>query len=185
MKEIKSFLTIIILLVSSFLIFSCEEDGNNAKEPLLGFYTISKSTLTAPCTSQNGAATLPAGTDVSDAILNAFLTDIVCASAGDKAIEIAENGKIYFACRVEGKKQDQGSWAINSERTELTLTLLIQGNLVPVKLTGLQESAAKIKGNVAAVPVPPLLLASVEALFSGVTDEAILINFDIELEKLN
>ena len=51
MKEIKSFLTIILLLVSSFLIFSCEEDGNNAKEPLLGFYTISKSTLTAPCTS--------------------------------------------------------------------------------------------------------------------------------------
>jgi len=56
---------------------------------------------------------------------------------------------------------------------------------VPVKLTGLQESAAKVSGNVAAVPVPPLLLASVEALFSGVTDLAILINFDIELEKLN
>ena len=185
MKEIKSFLTIILILISSFLIFSCEEDGNNAKEPLLGFYTISKSTLTAPCASQNGAATLPAGTDVSAPILNAFLSDIECASAGDKAIEIAENGKIYFACRVEGKKQDQGSWAINSDRTELTLTLLIQGNLVPVKLTGLQESAVKVSGNVAAVPVPPLLLASVEALFSGVSDEAILINFDIELEKLN
>ena len=37
MKEIKSFLTIILILVSSFLIFSCEEDGNNAKEPLQVF----------------------------------------------------------------------------------------------------------------------------------------------------
>ncbi len=76
MKEIKSFLTIILLFASSFLIISCEEEGNNAKEPLLGFYTISKSTLTAPCASQNGAATLPAGTDVSAPILNAFLSDI-------------------------------------------------------------------------------------------------------------
>ena len=184
MKEIKSFLTIILILASSFLIFSCEEDGNNAKEPLLGFYTISKSTLTAPCASQNGAATLPSGTDVTAAILNAFLSDIECASAGDKAIEIAENGKIFFACRVEGKKQDQGSWAINSDRSELTLTLLIEGNLIPLKLTGLQESTIKVSGNVASLPVPPLLLASVESLFSGVDDQAILISIDIELEKL-
>ena len=86
---------------------------------------------------------------------------------------------------MEGKKQDQGSWAINSDRSELTLTLLIEGNLIPLKLTGLQESTIKVSGNVASLPVPPLLLASVEALFSGDSDEAILINFDIELEKLN
>ena len=64
------------------------------------------------------------------------------------------------------------------------MTLLIEGNLIPLKLTGLQESTIKVSGNVASLPVPPLLLASVESLFSGVDDQAILISIDIELEKL-
>ena len=35
------------------------------------------------------------------------------------------------------------------------------------------------------IPVPPTLLASVNSQFSGVTDEAVLISIDIELERLN
>ena len=184
MKDIKSTLNVILFFTIIFSFLSCEEDGKGAKDPLLGFYTISKSVLTADCASQNGAATLPSGTNVTAEILNAFLSDIVCNSTADKAIEIADNGKIYFACRVEGKQQDQGSWAINADRSELTLTLIIQGQPVPLKLTGFTESGSKIGGNVASIPVPPLLLSSLESLFSGVDDQAILISIDIELEKL-
>ena len=185
MKKFRKTLLIILFFTSTLLISSCEEDEKGLNDPLLGFYTISKSILTAPCASQNGAATLPSGTNVTAEILNAFLSDIVCTSSGDKAIEIAKNGKIYFACRVEGKQQDQGSWAINADRSELTLTLIIQGQPVPLKLTGFTESGSKIGGNVASIPVPPLLLATVENAFSGVDDQAILISIDIELEKLN
>ena len=76
-------------------------------------------------------------------------------------------------------------WKICCRLDSFTLTLLIQGNVVPLKLTGLQESSTKISGNVASIPVPPALLASVNPLFAGVTDQAVPISIDIELERLN
>jgi hypothetical protein len=42
-----------------------------------------------------------------------------------------------------------------------------------------------MSGNVASIPVPPSLLASVDPLFAGVTDLAILISIDMEFERLN
>ena len=65
------------------------------------------------------------------------------------------------------------------------MTLLIQGNLVPLKLTGLQETANSISGNVQSIPVPPTLLASVNPAFANVSDPAVLISIDITLERLN
>ena len=65
------------------------------------------------------------------------------------------------------------------------MTLLIQDVPVPLKLSNLVESSTKIAGNVASIPVPPALLATVNSQFSGVTDEAVLISIDIELERLN
>ena len=88
----------------------------------LGIYTISKSVLTAiDATSQNGLVSIPAGTNVTAAIVTAFLSEIECNSSANKAIEISENNKINFVCRLENKSQDQGSWAINEARTEFTL----------------------------------------------------------------
>ena len=174
------------LFVITLLFISCSDDDDAvSKEPLLGVYTISKSVLTSDAVSQNGAASVASGTNVTAAIVTAFLSEIDCSSSADKAIEVSENNKIYFICRLEGKQQEQGSWAINDARTEFTLTLLIQGNVVPLKLTGLQESSTKISGNVASIPVPPALLASVNPLFGQVTDQAVLISIDIELERLN
>ena len=177
------------LLIFSFLVFSfsCDDSDENteASEPLLGIYTISKSVLTSNATSANGAATIPSGTNITSAIVTAFLSEIDCNSSANKAIEVAENNIINFICRYENVTQEQGSWAINPSRSELTLTLLIQGNLVPLKLTSLVESSSKIAGNVASIPVPPSLLASVDPLFAGVTDLAILISIDMELERLN
>ena len=54
-----------------------------------------------------------------------------------------------------------------------------------MKLVNLVESSTKIAGNVASIPVPPILLAAVNPLFSGITDQAVLISIDIELERLN
>jgi len=65
------------------------------------------------------------------------------------------------------------------------MTLLIQGNLVPLKLTNLIESSSKVSGNVASIPVPPVLLASVNPAFAGILDQAVLISIDLELERLN
>ena len=174
------------LLIFSFLVFSCDSsEDNEASEPLIGIYTISKSVLTADATSQNGAATVPSGTDISAAIITAFLGEIECQSAANKAIEVADGNKINFLCRFENKTQDQGSWAINAQRSEFTMTLLIQGNLVPLKLTNLIESSSKVSGNVASIPVPPVLLASVNSAFAGILDQAVLISIDLELERLN
>ena len=174
------------LLLFSFVFISCDDDSDDVnREPLLGIYTISKSILTADATSANGLASIPSGTNITAAIVTAFLSEIECTSSANKAIEIAENNKINFVCRLENKSQDQGSWAINEARTEFTLTLLIQGNLVPLKLVSLQESSSRIAGNVASIPVPPALLAGVNSQFAGVTDQAVLISIDIELERLN
>ncbi len=175
------------LLIFSFVFVSCDEESDDLnKEPLLGIYTISKSVLTSDATSQNGLVSIPSGTDITDAIVTAFLSEIQCTSSANKAIEVAENNKIYFVCRLEDKApQDQGSWAINEARTEFTMTLLIQGTPVPLKLSSLVESSTSIAGNVAQIPVPPLLLSSINSQFSGVTDTAVLISIDIELERLN
>lgn len=174
------------ILVFSFLFFSCDSsEDNEVSEPLLGLYTISKSVLTTDATSANGAATVPSGTDISAAIITAFLSEIECQSAANKAIEIADGNKINFVCRFENKTQDQGSWALNAQRTEFTLTLLIQGTLVPLKITNLVESSSKVVGNVASIPVPPILLASVNQAFAGILDQAVLISIQLELERLN
>lgn len=175
-----------ILIVFTFFLLSCDdEEGASTKEPLLGMYTISKSVLTSDATSANGLASISSGTDITSAIITAFLSEITCNSGANKAIEVAENNKINFVCRLENKTQDQGSWAINESRSEFTMTLLIQGNLVPLKLSNLVESSTKIAGNVSSIPVPPTLLASVNNAFAGVTDQAVLISIDIELERLN
>ena len=178
--------TINFLFASLILLLSCDEKSDSVtSEPLLGVYTISKSVLTADATSANGAATVESGTDITATIRSSFLAEIDCLSNTDKGIEVAENNKIFFVCRSEGKQQDQGSWLINDARTEFQLNLLIQNNLVPLKLVNLVESSTKIAGNVASIPVPPILLASVNPLFSGITDQAVLISIDIELERLN
>ena len=134
------------LLIFSFLVisFSCDDSDENteASEPLLGIYTISKAVLTSDATSGNGAAIIPSGTNITSAIVTAFLSEIDCNSSANKAIEVAENNIINFICRYENVTQEQGSWAINPSRSELTLTLLIQGNLVPLKLTSLVESSS-------------------------------------------
>ena len=88
---------------------------------------------------------IPAGTNVTAAIVTAFLSEIECNSSANKAIEISENNKINFVCRLENKSQDQGQEQ-NEDRSEFTLTLLIQGNLVPLKLVNLVESSTKIAG---------------------------------------
>ena len=67
------------LLIFSFSFISCDDDSEDiAGEPLLGIYTISKSVLTADATSQNGLVSIPAGTDVTAAIVTAFLSEIEC-----------------------------------------------------------------------------------------------------------
>ncbi len=175
-----------LFLIFSLVFIACDDEADNvSKEPLVGTYTISKSVLTSDATSANGLVSIASGTNITAAIVTAFLSEIECSSSANKAIEIAENNKINFVCRLEDKTQEQGSWAINEARTEFTLTLLIQGTLVPLKLTGLQESSSKISGNIASIPVPPLLLSTINSQFSGVTDQAILISIDIELERLN
>ena len=95
------------LFVITLLFISCSDDDDAvSKEPLLGVYTISKSVLTSDAVSQNGAASVASGTNVTAAIVTAFLSEIDCSSSADKGIEIAENNKIYFVCRLEGKQQD-------------------------------------------------------------------------------
>ena len=174
------------LFVLAFLFVSCDDtDDDASSEPLLGLYTISSSVLTSDAVSANGAATVASGTDITSTIVTSFLAEIQCQGSANKAIEVASNNKINFVCRFEDKKQDQGSWLLNDSRSEFTMTLLIQGNLVPLKLTGLQETANSISGNVQSIPVPPTLLASVNPDFANVSDPAVLISIDITLEKLN
>ena len=174
------------LFVLSFLFVSCDDAEDSASsEPLLGLYTISSSVLTADATSANGEATVLSGTDITSTIVTSFLAEIQCQGSANKAIEVASNNKINFVCRFEDKKQDQGSWLLNESRTEFTMTLSIQGNLVPLKLTSLVETANSISGNVQSIPVPPALLASVNPDFVNVSDPAVLIAMDITLEKLN
>ena len=112
-----------IFTILSLLFVSCDDDSDSVNsEPLLGIYTISKSVLTSDATSQNGLVSIPSGTDITGAIVTAFLSEIQCNSSANKAIEVAENNKIYFVCRLEDKTpQDQGSWAINEARTRIRI----------------------------------------------------------------
>ena len=77
------------LFVITLLFISCSDDDDAvSKEPLLGVYTISKSVLTSDAVSQNGAASVASGTNVTAAIVTAFLSEIDCSSSADKGIEI-------------------------------------------------------------------------------------------------
>ena len=110
------------LLVFSFLVFSfscgdADEDAE-ASEPLLGIYTISKSVLSSDATSSNGAATIPSGTNITSAIVTAFLSEIDCNSSANKAIEIAENNIINFIS-LDNVEKLLSNWEIQEKEKPL------------------------------------------------------------------
>ncbi len=168
LKYSLSFLALSVLLLSA-----CKKDNGTQVDPLVGKYIISSTKLTSPIIF-SGDTVLPAGTDMTAAINAALLSSASCSTASDTRLELKENGQIWYDCQGENTSIQNGTWEINTARTELTLTLNIpeQGGLtatVPLKITNVKESALNVSGSTT-LPLPPefFLAFGVDLTTSGV-----------------
>jgi hypothetical protein len=148
----------ILILISVFLsLDSCNKDNQEQIDPLVGKYIISSATLTQPLVFQ-GDTVLASGTDMTLAINAALLSSASCTSAANTRLELKNNGQIWYDCEGENKSIQNGTWEINSARTELSLALNIpQGTstvTAQLKITGLSESKLKVSGSTT-LPLPP------------------------------
>jgi hypothetical protein len=79
---------------------------------------------------------------------------------------------------------EKGSWSITEDRSELTLTLNINSQIVPLVLINLNEFDGGVSGIVASIPVPPALLSFVNGEFIKVQDPAVLISLELTFSRV-
>jgi hypothetical protein len=165
-------------------IFSaCDNKEEETVDPLVGKYIISDASLASDLIYQDNVV-LPGGTDLTSAVNVALLGDAGCTNAANTRLELKNNGQIWYVCETEGNEMQNGTWQINELRTELTLALNIQGNVVPLNITGLQESSNKASGTVNGLPLPPEFFLAVGVDLTGSGVPVFQVNLFIEISKV-
>lgn len=177
-----------LMVASMTFVAACgDDDSEPTVDPLLGVWEISSATLAADVTATNALGEdllLPAGTDLTAVIATSFLANIDCTNPTAKAIELAEGNDILYICTQEEKSQEAGSWSLNSDRSGLSLTITIDGQIVALNLENLMETSTTMSGLVNSIPLPPLLLAAVEPGFATVQQAAIPVSLNMSFTKL-
>lgn len=160
MKKTITFLTGAVLIILT-LVISCNKDNSENLDPLVGKYIISSAKLTNDF-NYNDSTYLPAGTDITAAINAALLSASPCADSLNTRLELKNNGQIWYTCQGEDNGIQNGTWIINTDRTELSLALNIpQGNssvTANLKITNLKESALQVSGTTQILLPPEFFL---------------------------
>ena len=128
-----SLFSISLIFLYAFAFVSCgDDDGNGGADPdaLVGTYVISSAVLTddllAPASQ---AVILDAGTNITFALFAAFLIEANCNDLANARIELKVDGQIFYTCLNEGTSFANGTWSINTDRTQLNLVINILKNL--------------------------------------------------------
>ncbi len=162
MKKIFQF-AIITVGLSLIILSSCKKDKTGSVDPLVGKYIISSAVLSQDLINE-GDTILPAGTDLTVAINAALLSSASCSNAADTRLELKSNGQIWYDCEGENSSIQNGTWEINSDRTQMNLYLNIPygttEQTVDLLIKNLNESSTGVSGTTT-IPLPPEFFAAV------------------------
>ena len=180
---------VVCLLIPALFLFvvACGDDDSSDPEvdSLVGKYSFTAASLSSDF-SVEGDVLITEGTDFTPALESALFESADCNMQSAIRLELRENKQVWYSCEGEGpeKEVQNGTWNINEARTELTLTLNLAGQTVPLKLADLNETNAKISGVVNGLPVPGTLFCLVnQPVCLDILLETHPVDLAIEFEK--
>lgn len=141
-----------------FTFSSCDEDSDDPEvDRLVGEYIITEATLNEGIIIEVPGIpdkTLPAGTPLTANIAAALLESTPCTvNPAGTLIELRQEGTVFYTCTGEDTEEQRGTWAVNAERTNLELRIVISDTNVTLDLSNLTESGATVSGDVV-LPLP-------------------------------
>ena len=154
MKRIIFFLGFLVA-ISSFLMVSCDENGEEEVDALVGTYIFTSATFnnSVNIIIQEVEVEIPAGSDAALYVADGLLGAAPCDNAQNAAVELKENGTTFYACLNETNEDQLGTWSINSDRTEMDFNI---SNPAPfqLKITDLSITETSFSGTVTNFPLP-------------------------------
>jgi hypothetical protein len=148
---------------------SCSDDDDEEPEvtTLAGVYSMTEAITTTDIKDVDGNVIIPSGSDVTAIMAGGIFGASPCDNPANSAVDMAEDGKLYFICTGdESDKEgvDAGSWSESSDLTTLTLTLnaeVVPGGYV-LEIINVTKTGAIVNGTISTVPLPGALLSQVE-----------------------
>jgi hypothetical protein len=178
-----------IVLSAVFTFTSCNDDDDEepVKETLAGIYQMDEAILTTDIKDVDDVVVVPSGTDVTAIMASGIFGASPCEDQANSAIDMREDGKLYFNCigaESGVTPTDAGSWSENSSLTVLTLSL--SAAVVPpagfqLTITSVSKNGTVINGTIPSVPVTAELL---NAAFPDATfDPIVIVGADVEFSE--
>lgn len=129
-----------------------DDNGGTTTDPLVGVYTLSNVTLQEEVTYLG--TTYPAGTDLTVLVQTALYAESPCDNGPNTVIDMRENFEVFYACKNETTTPvNFGGWSVTSDRSILTLNLVIAGNNFPLVISNLMENTDNIQGTIENYPL--------------------------------
>ena len=163
--------TIGVLFAGAFvmgLLFmvGCDNEGEDPEPELYdlsGVYIFKEATLQSDITITIGIPiTVHAGRDITEEMSGGLLAEAPCKDPENGAVELKANNELFFACIGESNEAKAGSWSVDKDRTELTLSLasppLPSALALKIENLDINETADVIGGSIIKFPLTPDLM---------------------------
>ncbi len=148
---------------------SCNDDDDEEPEAttLAGVYRMTEAITTTDIVDVEDSVIIPSGSNVTAIMAGGIFGASPCDNPVNSAVDMAEDGKLYFVCTgSESDKNgvDAGSWSESSDLSTLTLTL--NQTVVPptgfvLSIENVSLTGAVINGTISGVPMPNTLLGAI------------------------
>lgn len=209
-KGIKKFNRIFNSVLSGALVLgvlfmvSCDSGSDDPPEPELydmsGTYVFEEATLVSDIEKLVEDLGFPAAfaslidEDITDQMAGGLLAEAPCDNPENGAVELKSNQELFFTCTGESNEAKAGTWATNTDRTELSLNLSVSSGNLLLKLNDLEinETTGTISGSITNFPITKDLLAGfltgvpgADAILAGIPDDTVvLVDVDITFKKI-
>lgn len=165
---------LVLMVMAGLITFtSCsDDDDEEPEEPttLAGVYSMTEAITTTDIVDVEDSVIIPTGSNVTAIMAGGIFGASPCDNPVNSAVDMAEDGKLYFVCvGTESDKNgvDAGSWSESNDLTTLTLTL--NSTVVPptgfvLSIENVTKTGAVISGTISGVPMPNDLLGAIPGL---------------------
>lgn len=125
MKQRRFNIQLLLMAVFALLLVSCEKDKEEEVDPLVGVYTFTSAIFNESVGMKTplGNVVFPIGFDAKFFVSDGLLGAAPCDDSTNAAVELKNDGKIFYACLDETNEAQMGTWLINTDRTILTLNI--------------------------------------------------------------
>jgi hypothetical protein len=146
----------LLLAAGAILLATCEKKKDEEVDPLVGVYQFGSATLndtvsiTVPV---YGSITMMPGNNADLFVTEGLLGAAPCDNSDSTAVEIQDDGKIFYTCLGEDIEEQMGTWMINTERTILTLNIS-NPQAFALTISDLNITPTSFSGTVENFPLP-------------------------------